>query len=109
MAPRNIINASSLVRSIQYTVEQCDYNPLIYEERNCSVVSKIPHLTKAQRQSTRLHFLYRKNKITMSRYRDVAFLITSIALNGQDGDSNKLVTRLDPSSGKQFFFLERVL
>ena len=100
-APNNIASSSNdLVKSIQYSVVKCEYNPLIDREHKCSLVSEVPHDRSNNTQTTRLHMFYRLNKIIVQRNRDVAFFVSSIAVNGHEGGSTRLETRLDLSSGK---------
>lgn len=100
--PSDVLKSSKhLFRSIQYAVRVCNYNPLTNEKTNCTAVADVVQDYSKQRQSTFFEGLYESNEIWVKRNRDVAFLVTSVTLNGQEGSTACKVVRLDANSAPQ--------
>ena len=43
------------------------------------------------------------NMAGLDKKRDLAYVVKSVSLDGKDGESEQLVMRIDPSSGKKIF------
>lgn len=91
-------------KSIQYTITLCFYNPLIQKMFNCSAVSQVVAQSDQIRQSTkRSRYSFYITNITAPTNRDIAFIVTPIALNGKEGPTAMSTKRIDPSSGMSYY------
>lgn len=106
-APKNIVGASRMSQSLDYTIELCFYNPLTKDTSNCRIKSKMAGKKFATRQSslTIPSLFSRMHPVKVPRIRDVAIFVYATALNGKHGKAEQLNVRLDPTSGEQLSFI----
>lgn len=93
------------VKSVQYRIEQCNYNPLIDGISQCKNISEVVGSSTSVLQTTlqsKLSILAVKFEIPTTR--DMKISIYPVALNLKEGPPGSLIVRLDKASSKYVYF-----